>query len=318
MLNRNGITGVSVIVCTFNRDYILGDCLDSLVNQTADKSLYEVIVVNNNSTDNTQVIAEEYAARNFNFRVVREDRQGLSVARNRGSREAKFEWVSYIDDDARAFSNYVERTLYIIENYHFDCFGGIYYSWYRNTIRPKWIPESFGQSVKYKDKVDILDNGYINGSTCVLKKEALVEIGGFPEDLGMTGNLIAYGEEVYVQNKLVAKGYKVGFDPDLCIEHLVPEYKLSVRWHIRAAYAHGRDSVKIFNNKESVSIVGFAVKLVKVFIKNLWRAIKAVFSIRVYYLQNFILDITRPAASFIGFYFASRKASTKNNIESDL
>ena len=69
---------ISVIVCTYNRSYILADCLESLQKQTVDKSLYEVLVVNNNSTDKTQEIAENYVINHANFRVVFESQQGLS------------------------------------------------------------------------------------------------------------------------------------------------------------------------------------------------------------------------------------------------
>ena len=296
---------ISILICTCNREYILRDCLDSLVNQTADKLLYEVIVVNNNSTDNTQSIAEEYASTQPNFRVIIEKNQGLSYARNRGYKEAKYDWVSYIDDDAKAYPNYVERVLSTIENYDFDFFGGMYYPWYRDTIRPKWLSEDFGKSQKYKEMASYLDNGHITGCVCVFNRIPLDEIGGFPFDLGMTGTTIAYGEEIYVQNKLIEKGYKIGFDPELCIEHLVPKYKQTLKWHIQSAYAHGRDSIKIFNTiapKESYA--KYVKTILKIFVKKMLAGMKSLFSQKDYYLQNLFLDVFASIARYRGYYKA--------------
>ncbi len=306
-------TKISILICTYNRDYILKECLASIVEQTADKSLYEVIVINNNSTDRTLEIAEYYSNNYKNFKVITEPRQGLSVARNRGYKEAKYDWVSYIDDDAKAFPDYVERALDTIEKHAFDCFGGMYYPWYRNSQRPKWLSENFGQSRKYNEDVALLTNGYITGGVCVFRKAPLDIIGGFPEDLGMTGNKIAYGEEVYVQNQLVAKGYKAGFDAELCIEHLVPEYKLTLKWHIQSAYAHGRDAVKIFNEKERISTMQFILTNIKIFAKSFLKGIKALLLQRNYYWQNLILEIVKPIARYKGFYFANRKLGDYKN-----
>ena len=298
---------ISIIVCTFNRADVLEDCLDSLVNQTVSGEFYEVVVVNNNSTDSTLAIAEKYARHYKNFRFVTEVRQGLSYARNRGFRESTYDWVSYIDDDAKAFPDFVERASNTIDQYNFDCFGGMFYPWYRNRKRPKWLDEDFGQSIKYKENVGLLDNGYITGCVCMFKKKALEEIGGFPVDLGMTGDKIAYGEEVFVQRKLSAEGYEVGFDPELCIEHLVADYKLTLKWHLQSEYAQGRDAVKIFNEIENISSFKFLKTVIKIFLRNFLRNSVTLIKRRNYYIQNLFLDTLKPVAQYSGFYFANKK-----------
>ncbi|NLM67282.1 MAG: glycosyltransferase family 2 protein, partial [Enterococcus sp.] len=281
---------VSIIVCTYNRADILADCLDSLINQTVSGEFYEVIVVNNNSTDSTLNIAERYAKNHKNFRVVTEIRQGLSIARNRGFKESKYDWVSYIDDDAKAYPNYVERMTSTIEKYNFDCFGGMYYPWYRNTERPRWLSEKFGQSVKHKEQVALLDNGSITGNVCVFRKKPLEEIGGFSEDLGMSGERIGYGEETFVQFQLQERGYSVGFDPELCILHQVHPSKMKVSWHIKSAFATGRDSVKIFSQTKKIGFLKFVYNSIKLLTKNFYRATKDIIYRNDYYLQNFLLD----------------------------
>jgi len=287
--------------------------LDSLVRQTTDVSLFEVIIINNNSTDNTQAIGIEYEKKYRNFKIVNEKNQGLSYARNRGLKEAKYDWVSYIDDDARAFTNYVERALETIENYNFDCFGGMLFPWYRDSVKPEWMPESFGQSIKYRNEVGLLDNGYISGGVSVFKKEPLLSIGGFPVDLGMNGDIIAYGEETYVQNKLIKRGFKVGFDPELCIYHLVPEYKQKINWHIRSAYAHGRDSVRIFGDFQVIRFHEFIFQVAKILVKGTLKGTKKLVSQKDYFVENLFLDVFQPLARFKGFYDGNKKFKKKES-----
>ena len=80
---------ISVVVCTYNREKMLPECLDSLANQRANKNLYEVIVVDNNSKDNTSKVANEFVTKYSNFKILFEQNQGLSHARNLGLKEAK-------------------------------------------------------------------------------------------------------------------------------------------------------------------------------------------------------------------------------------
>ncbi|MFH1754161.1 MAG: glycosyltransferase family A protein, partial [Candidatus Latescibacterota bacterium] len=102
---------LSVIVCTYNRSPLLVSCLDSLVNQTLPVTNFEIVLVNNNSTDDTQAIAERYAGGHGNIRVINELKQGLSHARNRGWQEAKGKYVAYIDDDAKTLSDWAGRVV---------------------------------------------------------------------------------------------------------------------------------------------------------------------------------------------------------------
>ena len=281
---------VSIIVCTYNRSAILKEALQSFVEQTAEKKLYEVLVVNNKSTDQTQTIAEQFAACNENFRVVMENRQGLSHARNRGYKEANADWVAYMDDDARAFKNWVERVLYVIHNYDFDCFGGVYLPWYKYG-RPKWFLDRYGSNQNKIKAIGELPNDlYVSGGNCVFKRSLLEQFNGFPCNLGMTGEKIAYGEETLLQNRIRKKKYKIGFDPELLIEHAVLKKKLNIFWFIKSAYANGRGSWDTFDIDPSFPLL----------LNRLWHSVLSCFILLLnntfrlmqpgYYLQNMIID----------------------------
>lgn len=292
-------TPISIIICTYNRSDILTECLDSLVNQTADSSLYEVVVIDNNSNDSTAVIVKKYADQYTNFRYVKETRQGLSYARNRGYQEAKSDWVSYVDDDAKAHANYVERALWTITHFDFDCFGGMYYPWHKYR-KPRWLPDSFGTKPKIQDKVGIMKKGFASGGVIVFKKQVLETMKGFPVNLGMSGKKVAYGEETYLQVKMREQGYVLGFDPELKIDHLVAKYKLNPWWHVKSKYMIGKQLWDTLNLDSS----GIGIKyLLKNALRLFWHDTKQYTPLLLkqnYYWQNWILDVLAPFAINMG------------------
>ena len=88
---------ISVVVCTYNRADLLASVLQSLCEQTLNCSHYEIIVVDNNSGDNTRAVTEDYCRRYPNVHYYLETSQGLSNARNHGWQVAKSKYVAYLD-----------------------------------------------------------------------------------------------------------------------------------------------------------------------------------------------------------------------------
>src|SRR5687768_7478899 len=101
---------ISVVICTYNRDKFIGEALNCLAKQTLSVDAFEIIVVDNNSTDNTVQIAKNFIATHpeLNARYVLEPNRGLSFARNRGIQEAKAPIITYIDDDAEAEPGFLQ------------------------------------------------------------------------------------------------------------------------------------------------------------------------------------------------------------------
>lgn len=290
---------VSIIIPTYNRAKILRYCLDSLVEQTADKTHYEVIVINNNSTDDTEEIAKDFVRKHSNFLVLQEKEQGLSHARNRGFKEAKADYVAYLDDDTKPFKDYVDRMIWVINNYDFDAFGGRYVPWYLHH-KPRWFRDEYASNGYMLKKIGELRAEFISGGVIVFKKSVLESLGGFPTGIGMNAKRLSYGEETNVQVKMRAKGLKIGFDPDLVVEHMVADYKLSVFWFFKSAYASGRDAWAAFNIEPSLSKVFKEVLSLGVLLmKNLY-----IFTPKLvqndYYIQNWCIEVISPLLNKIG------------------
>ena len=133
---------LSVAVCLYNREELIEFCLASLVRQSLPRELYEVIVVDNNSTDSSFEKAKRFCQEHPGFRVVKELRQGVSHARNRGFHEARGKYVAYIDDDSKADQNWCEKILDAFEKSGADpvAVGGAIYPWYDCTP-PKWFED---------------------------------------------------------------------------------------------------------------------------------------------------------------------------------
>jgi len=291
---------VSIVICTYNRGYLLAESIQSLGHQSVDPSCYEVIIVNNNSTDNTKDIVKDFTDKYDNFRMVLELKQGLSHARNRGYREAAYDWVAYMDDDAKAFPNYVERIQFVIDNYSFDCFGGVYLPWFKNK-KPKWYKDTYQTNRNVKQVIGELGpDEYFSGGNCVFKRDLLIKSNGFCTQIGMTGDVPAYGEETLMIRELRKLNCRIGFDPELKVKHHVDQYKQNVRWFFISAYAHGRDSWKAFGI--NVSLFRVVKSLGNVFLLpvvrfpgNSFKAIRG-----DGYLQNFIIDTFSPSAAAWG------------------
>jgi glycosyltransferase involved in cell wall biosynthesis len=275
---------ISVVVCTYNRSSLLETCLQSLVNQTLDKKAYEVVIVDNNSTDRTQEVAEQFTRAHGTFRVIREGRQGLSYARNRGWQEAKGDYVAYIDDDARAAPDWCEQIKIFFEKHpHAKGVGGPYQA-YTPSSPPEWFPSDYG-SWTLGDVTRPLGNGeWINGTNMILAIGVLRELDGFHEKLGMQGEKISYGEEANCLIRLREKQHLVYFCPQIIVEHAILSYKFSLSWLFKSSYANGISTPDTFQRTRpigkclSMVCTAFARGIMKLFICK-----EKFFRTRVYY-----------------------------------
>lgn len=294
----------SVIVCTRDRATILVDCLKSLTPgfQRGVYPAFEVIVVDNCSTDDTRSVVNQFCVEYVFFRYIFEPKIGLSHARNRGFGESKAPWVVYMDDDGKAAPNFLEKCNEIISSETFDMFGGHYSAWFREE-RPKWIHPDFGNKPFVRAERGVLpEGGFISGGIMAIRRTVLEDIGGFDPNLGMRGSIISYGEETKIENLLKRQGYCLGFDPDWKIEHLVSKHKLKVHWHVRQAYALSRDV--ILNSNYSSSYRGSKVRILvwvsKSFLKSFLKSFRKWVTFSDYYIQNLYIDSLSPVAKILG------------------
>ena len=131
-----------VIVCTYNRAKYIGNLLESIAANDLPRNEYEIVLVDNNCTDNTREICEVFATKHkdVNFRYVVESEQGLSAARNKGIKEAKGDVLVYVDDDALVDTWYLRTIVeYMDAHPEISAVGGPIIPLYEDTEEPKWM-----------------------------------------------------------------------------------------------------------------------------------------------------------------------------------
>jgi glycosyltransferase involved in cell wall biosynthesis len=256
---------LSVVVSTYNRAVILKICLESLEKQGLSKDLYEVIIVDNNSSDATAEVSQAFVSRNSNFRYVLETNQGLSYSRNRGWKEAKGTYIAYIDDDGRAYPDWLENMYDFIQRMpEIKVFGGPYDAFALVEI-PNWYPPEYGTLDRGPDEIALdFSRGGITGTNMVFHRSLFIEHGGFNTDLGMKGETEAYGEETEYISKLYKQGITVYYVPQMKVSHLVADYKLSVFYILKSIYKSHRDSFKKNFQEPSLCYL-------------LWRVVESIF-----------------------------------------
>lgn len=281
---------LSLIICTFNRSGLLKKCLDSLLPQITEE--LEIVIIDNNSPDDTALVLKEYIKKHKIIRYVSELEIGLSHARNRGIKEAKADWILYIDDDAIAFPDFVTRALYLVNQGEFECVGGMYYGYF-DKERPKWVTPQYGTKDKYADILTLCPYYIPHGGVVLYKKSAVINAGCFNQNFGMQSNKIAYAEEMELQYKMEKMNCRIAFDPNLKIYHLVNSHKLTLSWQLNSFFALGRDSGKIepYGIAELLKcFLLFNKSLAALFIKRVpLNSIKLLIK-KKYYWENFLLD----------------------------
>lgn len=234
---------ISVVVCTYNRSALLGVCLQTLLAQDAAPGSYEVIVIDNNSTDDTRAMVGEIADAHPSVRYVFEPRQGLSHARNRGARESRGRYVAYVDDECKVPPCWVATAHAIIGRLAPAMLGGPYAPWY-DSAKPKWFKDEYGSTTGRIAEARPLGKGeFVSGGNMFVARDLLDRLGGFDPALGMAGARLGYGEETAFQMKLreTSPDAVIYFDPSLLLYHLVRPEKMSLAHAFRSELAGGRD-----------------------------------------------------------------------------
>ena len=104
---------ISVVICSYNRANYIREALQSLYNQTLPHTQFEVIVVDNASTDNTESVCKDFITEHSDaaFYYMLESRQGASFARNTGAAKVKAPLLCFMDDDAIAYPDFLTNLL---------------------------------------------------------------------------------------------------------------------------------------------------------------------------------------------------------------
>lgn len=290
---------ITIIICTHNRARKLQKCLESLAMQTANSNVFKVLVIDNNSSDNTSGIVELYRSR-LSISLNKELNVGLSNARNTGVRITETPYVGFIDDDAEARTDWIDNAVRIIRYDRPAVFGGVVLPVYGDK-KPGWFLDEY-EIVYYSQKKKRLEEKeMLIGTNIFFKKGIFEEVGLFDNHLGMKGDEVRLGEETELQVKARLKGYSIWYDPQLVVYHHIAQDKMRLSYVLKRSFAYGKVSRKIFAS-ENIGIgrdIYYGLReLIKFFIKIFIYPFRD--KTKYPYWQNYLIYIIRPLVERVG------------------
>jgi len=241
---RDGEMLATVIVCTHNRGRLLSEGLPEILAQQLPAGPYEVLVVDNASTDDTPDrfgdLLERYPGR---IRYIREDRLGLSSARNAGIRHANGRIVAFIDDDAVPDHGWLASLVSALEDPMVACAGGPVIPLLQGDL-PPWFSASLETYISVFDKgsepVPLTYNEYPRGVNIAFRKTVFRGVGLFSVSFGRKGRSLMSYEEIELCYRIERAGWTILYVPGASVRHTVHADRLSRDWFLRRFYWQGK------------------------------------------------------------------------------
>ncbi len=251
--------GVSVILCTYNRCQDLVAALESLsVSQMPPAIDWEVLVVDNNSTDQTRNVVESFCRRHpRRFRYHFEPNAGKSYALNAGIASAFGEILAFTDDDAIVDPMWLQNLTMPLRNSEWAGAGGRILPAGKFT-RPPWLPDDFynwgGILCAYFD---------LGANVCELKrapygvnmafrKAVLEKHGGFRLDLGPRPHSQIRNEDTELGRRLMAAGERLRYEPSAIVYHPVPRGRITKEYFLSWWFDYGQAMIRELGQRPAV------------------------------------------------------------------
>jgi glycosyltransferase involved in cell wall biosynthesis len=227
---------LSVIICTRNRAAQLAQTLKK-VSAIGSKLNWQLVVVDNASTDRTNEVVREFAATwSRPVELVYEPGRGVSHARNTGWQSANSEIVAYIDDDCYPVENYVDAVFDCFSQNPRHAFVGGRILLYDPSDRRLTIQES--QEQLFFPPNSFIRPGVIHGANLAFRRAALIEVGGY--DLWFGPGALFIAEEAELMARISAAGWTGAYDPKPLVYHHHGRKTFSDEWRLMRSYDRGR------------------------------------------------------------------------------
>lgn len=241
----SSLPSVTVAICTYNRAQFLRQTLAGLARQDYPADRLEVLVIDNNSTDDTRTAVAEFAAGPHAPRHVFEARQGLDHARNRGLAEARHDIVLFADDDILMEPDWVRR---IAEPFAQDtarrigCVGGEVVPVFPDGL-PDWVAEWHAPLAFRADAGPLGPRQTPMGANLAFPKWVFAQVGPFATGLDRQGKNLFGGGDGEMVRRVRAAGLEVWFAPAAKVLHQMPASRTTFRYAARHAFDSARSRV---------------------------------------------------------------------------
>jgi glycosyltransferase involved in cell wall biosynthesis len=251
---------ISIIICTYNRCDSLRRTLDSLAAlQSPPDVCYELLVVDNNSSDGTRVVVESYTSKFLcPVRYMFEPTPGLSHARNTALRLAHGEILAWTDDDVLVDPDWLAAIHAAFSDSQVACIGGkVLPLW--AVPPPPWLsPKNYAAivAIDLGDEPIVLQSDRIVGANFAVRAEMFRRYGSFRPDFGATPTNVGSAEDLEFVSRLISGGEKVLYQPDMVVQHQVPKSRMIASYHFRRHYDEGKHDAMTMGQHPARSLLG--------------------------------------------------------------
>jgi glycosyltransferase involved in cell wall biosynthesis len=229
---------VTVAICTRNRRAYLEKAVESVLPQIGEDC--ELLIVDNRSTDGTLAAVVAMAKRDGRIRYEREERPGISFARNAALRSARGEWVLFFDDDEIAPDGWLDAYLHFFVAHggtRVGAVGGGCEPEFE-TPPPGWFYMKWARYDMGAEELRLVDHRTPGAGNCAIHRAAALELGGFSEKL-------ARAEDTDLIYRLQLAGYEVWWLPNAAILHIISGERLTIAALARMAFAEGESVARL-------------------------------------------------------------------------
>jgi glycosyltransferase involved in cell wall biosynthesis len=243
---------VSIIIPTFNRSKYLEKCVLSIIRQNVHDVDYEVIIVDNDSTDETEKCVKKIMQTfpRHNIKYFKETVPGLLSGRHRGALESHGEIVIFVDDDIEASHEWLTSIYEGFKDSSVQLIGGRNLPMYEQDP-PEWIESFWNENIygRYLTELSLIDFGdvvkeinpnFVWGLNFSIRRTTLFELGGFNPDCIMKSLQHYQGDgETALTRKILQSGYKAKYIPSALVFHNIPKERLTLEYFKNRHYYQG-------------------------------------------------------------------------------
>jgi glucosyl-dolichyl phosphate glucuronosyltransferase len=313
---------LTVIIPTYNRAKLLGRTLNSVGQAAVPAGLeIEVIVVNNNSSDETESVVREWEKRfsHFGLKYLFEKEQGRSSAVNAGINQADGDLLAMIDDDIQIQPDWFREIAGIFTKRwdEIDFVGGkVLPIW--EIEPPKWVISIKDVGVCWRDYGEKewwydQNSPILTGGHAVLKAEVFKEVGLYAKELGVKKKNLASCEDDVMFDKLLEAGKRGIYSPKLVVNHFVSAHRLSKnyyrQWHFGAGMSWNlvEKNYKPYSGAKILQVPRYMYREAA---KSILKKIRALLR----FDESASLQAEKEILLFLGFFYARNiKDSRLNN-----
>ena len=230
---------LTVAICTRNRARLLERAVRSVLPQVNDGT--EVLIVDNGSTDETEILAGRMAAESAKVRLLREEQPGLGAARNAALRQARGGWVIFLDDDAvvetgwlAAYETFTARP----PSGRVAVVGGTVVPEFAAAL-PSWVYPGDHSLNPRPDAARVTTRGGPWGCNIAYRRDVALAAGMFHSHLGRNGTGLGAHEETDLNLRIERAGHEIWWLPQARIRHFLAAERLRLGWRLRSAFEGG-------------------------------------------------------------------------------